>query len=813
MTRSDDSAHQSEFIQARVFAPPRFSWNIGNVALHVPDHRNPPSSVGSDRSEAMLHAGLPPWPIQAKLEVGAVDDPLEREADQVAEQVMRMPAAVAVAPPAMRASEIARTQRKCSCGGTCAECRDKQADEELDTVQRKPVGPQHSSPGSSPTRSGMTASPTVHEVLNSPGQSLDPPTRAFFEPRFGHDFSRVRVHADKAAQTSAASIDAQAYTVGHHVAFGSGRFAPQTPAGRMLLAHELAHVIQQGEAVQIQAAPQNEIDQKLTDAISPPRTLSSKLSIGVARKLIQRQVVDPRELRIRSIDTPRHIRVSEWLDEAATPNRGSSRTELYWVDFEVDKKGTMRASVRTVSPDRAYRSGKLRFGEEFKRAVEYFESNGVQVKEFEGDWSYMTRTEISENLKVFKEGMEQGQTREKAAANTPSGKVAAKSEFEVTSVENVPESQEHLAEEGVRRWRVKATFRRRVTEPEAGGGGTTGGKGGGGGGTKAPAGPDVEPGSAETGKSPQVKGQGGAKAPAGTDVEPGGAGKTGGTAPAQKTTGTPSQPGRFTGLGIEVGAGVATIGLDWLAAYLKQKVDQKIASKQVEALMAAAKKKINANPDEAVKKMMTDPGRTVYAWVYLESSVIMSLGVDQSGQPALSDSSPILDRSRIEYQFIPVDPELISSFPTIGAKGTPIIVTRPVVMDLVLTTPPLEDLIIHAKAHSLPLDDLFIYVQGRYQNSLSSLETVLEARQRILGDYQATEDAYQKILAGLQIAKKNKNVALQKSLSEKLTSVDHLRTSIRTGLSSTGESFQKSDREVKYWEHIMALVGHPVTRP
>jgi hypothetical protein len=82
-------------------------------------------------------------------------------------------------------------------------------------------------------------------VLRSPGQPLDPATRAFMEPRFGHDFSHVRVHADANAAESARAVNALAFAVGHHVAFGTGRYSPQTEAGSRLLAHELAHVVQQ----------------------------------------------------------------------------------------------------------------------------------------------------------------------------------------------------------------------------------------------------------------------------------------------------------------------------------------------------------------------------------------------------------------------------------------------------------------------------------------------------------------------------------------------------------------------------------------
>jgi outer membrane protein OmpA-like peptidoglycan-associated protein len=85
----------------------------------------------------------------------------------------------------------------------------------------------------------------VHEVLGSSGQSLDPASRAYFEPRFGHDFGQVRVHTDTRAEESAQAVDALAYTVGRNVVFGTGQYAPHTTAGRKLLAHELTHVVQQ----------------------------------------------------------------------------------------------------------------------------------------------------------------------------------------------------------------------------------------------------------------------------------------------------------------------------------------------------------------------------------------------------------------------------------------------------------------------------------------------------------------------------------------------------------------------------------------
>ncbi|WP_230473402.1 DUF4157 domain-containing protein [Dyella choica] len=74
---------------------------------------------------------------------------------------------------------------------------------------------------------------------------MDKTTRLSMEDHFGHDFSRVRVHADARAAESAGVVHAHAYTVGHHVVFGAGRYAPTEPTGRHLLAHELTHVVQQ----------------------------------------------------------------------------------------------------------------------------------------------------------------------------------------------------------------------------------------------------------------------------------------------------------------------------------------------------------------------------------------------------------------------------------------------------------------------------------------------------------------------------------------------------------------------------------------
>jgi len=92
-----------------------------------------------------------------------------------------------------------------------------------------------------------TAPNIVHEALRSPGQPLDRVTLSFMQPRFSHDFSHVRVHTDAPAAKAAAAVNALAYTVGSHVVFGAQQYRPQTQPGRMLIAHELTHVVQQAD--------------------------------------------------------------------------------------------------------------------------------------------------------------------------------------------------------------------------------------------------------------------------------------------------------------------------------------------------------------------------------------------------------------------------------------------------------------------------------------------------------------------------------------------------------------------------------------
>ena len=182
-------------------ASPRFAHDFSRI----PIHSNSPANA------------------RAELAVGHPRDIYEQEADRVSEQVMQM-------------SEP-QLQRASPCGGGCPEYQTEQLGLEHESLQMNRV---------QASETGQIEAPTiVHDVLRSPGQPLDPATRAFMEPRFDHDFSSVRIHADARAAESANFVHARAYTVGQHVAFGRDQYSPRTAEGRHLLAHELTHTLQQ----------------------------------------------------------------------------------------------------------------------------------------------------------------------------------------------------------------------------------------------------------------------------------------------------------------------------------------------------------------------------------------------------------------------------------------------------------------------------------------------------------------------------------------------------------------------------------------
>lgn len=184
-------------------------------------------------------AALPMPPvIQTKLKVGEPNDKFEQEADRVADEVMRMPEPDPINQPGADPSIGQRIQR------LCPECEEElhrqpiDEDEEEETLQAK------ENTGHTPPQVTSDLESSI-QSLKGGGQPLPKSVRAFFEPRFGVDFSGVRAHTDGRAAQLAQAVKARAFTVGCDVVFGAGQYAPQTASGQRLLAHELIHVVQQ----------------------------------------------------------------------------------------------------------------------------------------------------------------------------------------------------------------------------------------------------------------------------------------------------------------------------------------------------------------------------------------------------------------------------------------------------------------------------------------------------------------------------------------------------------------------------------------
>jgi|GEM_PF-6191138 len=178
--------------------------------------------------------------LQPKFRINQPDDVYEQEADQAADQVMRMTSPFIQ----LKNTSTYSLHRK------CAHCEKEEME-----IQRKDLN-----------NDGRRSEKDLERYvgnLHSGGQNLPDEVRSFFEPKLGADFSNVKIHNDDSAAKSASSINALAYTSGNNVVFNSGQYNPNTDSGKRLLAHELTHVIQQGNtAEKISQKKKNVIDKR-----------------------------------------------------------------------------------------------------------------------------------------------------------------------------------------------------------------------------------------------------------------------------------------------------------------------------------------------------------------------------------------------------------------------------------------------------------------------------------------------------------------------------------------------------------------------
>lgn len=193
----------------------------------------------------------------ATLRIGAPGDRYEREADRVADQVMRSPissvrgqAGVAAKPVEGPGEALRCKCAGCSAGDLCSKCaadQDEPLRRKARDNERNPV-PSGTLASAQPGGTEVAVSSELKSdisAMRGGGTPMSAGLRAYFEPRFGHSFANVRVHTDGQAARTADALQARAYTTGSNVAFAAGQYQPNSEAGRRLMAHELAHVVQQ----------------------------------------------------------------------------------------------------------------------------------------------------------------------------------------------------------------------------------------------------------------------------------------------------------------------------------------------------------------------------------------------------------------------------------------------------------------------------------------------------------------------------------------------------------------------------------------
>lgn len=252
--------------------------------------------------------------------------------------------------PMLHPSQSIMLQRKCACGGTpgptgeCAECKAKREG----ALQRRAANQGASS-------ADNTAPPIVHDVLSSPGQSLDAGTRAFMEPRFGHDFSQVRVHTDARAAESARAVNALAYTVGRDVVFGVGQYVPETREGRRLMAHELTHVVQQEGNSRLMTA---------NLAIGAPGDAFEQEAEATAEQITSRPSVSTVPTTTHRRESGATLRRQEIcpLDPQVELKHPGTCPDIKRESGELERFAALGPSVETITPGKCYLIGNLRSG-------------------------------------------------------------------------------------------------------------------------------------------------------------------------------------------------------------------------------------------------------------------------------------------------------------------------------------------------------------------------------------------------------------------------------------------------------------------
>jgi len=197
--------------------------------------------------------------IQRKLTVGETNDPMEHQADDMADKVMRMP-------------DRALVQRSA-------------AEKDDENIQRKRLAPKSPFIQAKGDGGGVASHAVTNGIkaTQGGGNTMDRGTKSFMESRFGNDFSDVKIHTGDYAIQMSEDLNAQAFTVGNDIYFNSGKYAPEASGGKHLLAHELTHTIQQGKSIKPKIQKQGNDDelQPTPGKLTMPKLLPNLPDFGV----------------------------------------------------------------------------------------------------------------------------------------------------------------------------------------------------------------------------------------------------------------------------------------------------------------------------------------------------------------------------------------------------------------------------------------------------------------------------------------------------------------------------------------------------
>ncbi|ASU33915.1 eCIS core domain-containing protein [Mucilaginibacter xinganensis] len=272
---------------------------LANEAVHLPEEQ---LDLETELNERL--------PIQLKLSVGAADDPLEYEADAMADKVMRMP-------------ETSFIQRKSafSCG-----------DYDDEHIRLKPLASQITPFIQAKGNGARAVSEAVSGKIQSSmggGSPMQTDTKSFMESRFGADFSNVKIHNGGESTELNRSLNAKAFTISNNIYFNSGQYHPETDSGKHLLAHELTHVIQQGQAApaQIQRIPEEKVTETITeDTVILEDELSNQPAGGLYPGILLKGY-----LKIELLNLPPE-KTKLFLPPEPKPVRIKNSDEMHFID-------------------------------------------------------------------------------------------------------------------------------------------------------------------------------------------------------------------------------------------------------------------------------------------------------------------------------------------------------------------------------------------------------------------------------------------------------------------------------------------------